>query len=273
MEIYDDVFLLLGLEGANVGIIRGDGEVALVDAGWTEETVEMVLSYLSLVADLDDLRYVLVTHSDRDHIGGLRRLRDEFGVKIVVNEGDLQSVSNPSPPMRPVRPDVVFKEESELVVGDVVLDLIPTPGHTPGSTCIYYEERRLLFSGDVVMPPFFHARYNREIRVPIVRGSFETYLESLNRLADLEVDWLLPGHGMPVRDGGRIIEEYIEVTSTILGKAFNLLKDELTPSELAERLHAFPVMGPRIIEELRLQGKITKRGMKTIVEEARYQAK
>jgi hydroxyacylglutathione hydrolase len=270
MRIFDDIYFLCGLNGANAGIIKGEGEAALVDAGWTDETVEMILSYLSLVVHPEELKYVLVTHSDRDHIGGLSRLQTELGAEIVVNEGDVGNVSNPMPPIAPSRPDVVFQDEREIVVGGIELELIPTPGHTPGSTCIYYRDRSLLFTGDVVMPAFYHARYDREIQAPIVRGSFETYVDSLKRLSELEVDFLLPGHGMPIRNGNKRIREYITTTSTMLEKALGLLEDELTPSELAQKMNAFPMMGPRIIEELEREGKIMKTGMKTLLQEPSY---
>ena len=96
----------------------------------------------------------------------------------------------------------------------------------------------------MVIPPFRHAQYNREIELPIVRGTFETYLDSLKRLSGLQVGWLLLGHRMPIRDGNRRIREYITLTSTMKEKALNLLEDELTPSELAEKPNAFPMMGP-----------------------------
>jgi glyoxylase-like metal-dependent hydrolase (beta-lactamase superfamily II) len=270
MRICSEIYFLCGLNGANVGIIKGDDEVALVDAGWTEETVEMILSYLSLVANPEDLKYVLLTHTDRDHIGGLSRLQNEFNAQIVVNEADAEDVSNPLPPVTPSKPDITFREERKMVVGGLELELIPTPGHTPGSTCIYYRDHNLLFTGDVVMPPFYHARHNRIIQAPIVRGGFGVYVDSLKRLAKLEVDWLLPGHGMPIQNGKRRINEYITITSSLLEKAYNLLEDELTPSELAEKLNAFPTMGPRIIDELEREGRITKTGTKTLLTEPVY---
>ena len=273
MRIFDDIHFLCGLNSANVGIVKGEDEAALVDAGWTDDSVEMILSYLSLIVRPEELKYVLVTHSDRDHIGGLSRLQAEYDAEIVVHKDDAEHVSNPIPPIKPSKPSVVFQEERKLVVGGIELELIPAPGHTPGSTCIYYRDRNLLFTGDVVMPSFYHTRYDREIQAPIVRGTFETYVNSLRRLAELEVDLLLPGHGMPIRNGNRRIKEYIATTNTILEKALSLLKDELTPSELAEKLNAFPVMGPRIIDELEREGKIVKTGMKTLLQEPSYRKK
>lgn len=270
MRICNEIYFLCGLEGGNVGIVKGDGELALIDAGWTDESVEMILSYLSLVADPEELGYVLVTHADRDHVGGLSRLQNEFDVKIVINKGDVENISNPMPPVTPSRPDVVFEERQKLVVGGVELELIPTPGHTPGSSCIYYHDRDLLFTGDVVMPPFYHARHNRIIQAPIVRGDFNVYVDSLRRLVKLEVDWLLPGHGMPIQDGNRRITEYVTITSTLLERALDLFEDELTPSELAEKLNAFPTMGPRIVSELEREGRIARIGMKTILQEPLY---
>ncbi|MDD1715868.1 MAG: MBL fold metallo-hydrolase, partial [Methanolinea sp.] len=79
-------------------------------------------------------------------------------------------------------------------VGDLVV--IHTPGHTPGSICLYHAEERALISGDTVFTEGGFGRFD------FPGGSRDTLLSSLRRLADLDVEGLYPGHGTPVQRGG-----------------------------------------------------------------------
>ncbi len=87
------------------------------------------------------------------------------------------------------------------------MEIIPAPGHSPGSVCIYWPARKALFSGDAI--------FNQGIgRTDLPGGSGMQLKESIMRIASLEAEILLPGHGTPVigqkavRDNFRIIEEY-----------------------------------------------------------------
>lgn len=97
-------------------------------------------------------------------------------------------------------PDRVLTGGERLSVGDRDWDVVHTPGHSPGHVCLFSAADRLLCSGDhllqVVSPP-----------VTFERG-FEmdpmgSYLDSLERVAALEPELVLPGHGPPFRDGAR----------------------------------------------------------------------
>jgi len=90
-----------------------------------------------------------------------------------------------------LQPDILLRE-GELKIGDVVLEVLETPGHSPGSICLYYPEKRALFSGDVIFQDGIG-------RTDLPGGDSRQLKESIKRLTCLDVEYLLPGHGEPVR--------------------------------------------------------------------------
>jgi glyoxylase-like metal-dependent hydrolase (beta-lactamase superfamily II) len=79
-------------------------------------------------------------------------------------------------------------QEGDLRLGDLNFQVLVTPGHSPGSICLYWEDRRALFTGDVV--------FNQGLgRTDLPGGSGDLLKLSIRRLAALDVEILLPGHG------------------------------------------------------------------------------
>jgi glyoxylase-like metal-dependent hydrolase (beta-lactamase superfamily II) len=77
------------------------------------------------------------------------------------------------------------------------LTVLHTPGHTPGSICLFLEEERALISGDTVFTDGGFGRYD------FPGGSRAALSRSIGRLASLDVEGLYPGHGSPVHHNGR----------------------------------------------------------------------
>jgi glyoxylase-like metal-dependent hydrolase (beta-lactamase superfamily II) len=87
--------------------------------------------------------------------------------------------------------DVQLKDEDVLNVGKHKLKIIHTPGHTPGSICIFLEEwgKRILFSGDIV---------SAQGRLGFINGpgfNLDDWKKTLKHLVDLRIDAMFPGHG------------------------------------------------------------------------------
>ena len=81
-----------------------------------------------------------------------------------------------------------FLQEGDVKIGDSSLQVILTPGHSPGSICLYWSEKKALFTGDVI--------FNQSIgRTDLPGGSGKLLKESITRLAELDVEVLCPGHG------------------------------------------------------------------------------
>jgi glyoxylase-like metal-dependent hydrolase (beta-lactamase superfamily II) len=92
-------------------------------------------------------------------------------------------------PIPPSVPAVDLAEGGTIRFGEVRLQVLHTPGHTPGSVCLQSTDDGLLFSGDTL----FAGGWGR---VDLPGGSTEAIVESLGRLADLEpIVAVLPGHG------------------------------------------------------------------------------
>ncbi|WP_214468461.1 MBL fold metallo-hydrolase [Microbacterium flavescens] len=201
-------------------IVTPDG-ITVVDAGlpghWNDLTDELA----SLGRSLDDIRGLVLTHGDSDHIGFAERLRREHGVPVYVHAADADRAKGgdkPKTPMGPLRigPTLGFftyalrkkgfrtehlTEVVEVADGDV-LDLpgspriIGLPGHSPGSIAIHSSIAGAVFVGDALTTR--HVLTGRPGMQPApFTDEPALALKSLDRLAGVDAAWVLPGHGTP----------------------------------------------------------------------------
>jgi hydroxyacylglutathione hydrolase len=163
----------------------------LVDAGVSPVTVSPYK---------DDISMIILTHCHFDHIAYVREIRELCGASICIHaldspglKDDRQSLSLHFGARSPgLVPDRVVGEGER--VGE--LRVLHTPGHTPGSICLFHEEEQALISGDTVFTDGGFGRYD------FPGGDRTALMESIERLASLRVRGLYPGHGNPVIDGG-----------------------------------------------------------------------
>jgi glyoxylase-like metal-dependent hydrolase (beta-lactamase superfamily II) len=165
-----------GPTGNNTWLIPGR-EPALIDGGTGKpEHVEAVAAAL----DGAPLARVLITHWHPDHVSGIPALRERWRTLTVI---DVPGAPVPA--------------------GDGVLEILPTPGHSPDHLCFYDREAGDLYCGDM-------ARLGGTIVIPARKGGdLRAYLESLRRIRVLAPRRLLPGHGPIVDDPIALIDEYI----------------------------------------------------------------
>ena len=85
------------------------------------------------------------------------------------------------------RPDQTITQDTVLDLGEEI-HLLAVPGHTPGDIAIYHPRSKVLFAGDAIL----------EGMDPYVRPdsiSIKTWIKYLERLKELDIEWILPGHG------------------------------------------------------------------------------
>ena len=87
-------------------------------------------------------QYILLTHSHSDHIGALAELRSKLGVPLAAHAADSSRL--------PLPPEVLLDDGNTLPVGKINLEVLHTPGHTPGSVC--FRTSKYLISGDTIFP-------------------------------------------------------------------------------------------------------------------------
>lgn len=129
---------------------------------------------------------VLVTHGHPDHL----ETAGSFGpsARWAMSRIDYDFVLQYLGARAEMPQPAFFLQEGDLAIGDTALQVILTPGHSPGSVCLYWPQKKVLFTGDVV--------FSQSIgRTDLPGGSGKQLKESITRLAELDADILCPGHG------------------------------------------------------------------------------
>ena len=200
------------LIGANAFLISDDDELTLVDAGHRGSIV-MLRRYLERVGrSLSDIKRIVCTHGHPDHIGGVSEIARATDAQVLMHPADMERLRIRLREVfsgRPVPGAIIAyltraPEASPLVDGDVVpalggLRVIHTPGHTPGSICLYSPSRRLVIVGEILQ------RLRGAVTYPnyVFTDDMGLARRSIARLAELDIETILFSHYPALREGGR----------------------------------------------------------------------
>jgi len=185
----------------NVYLIYGDG-ITVIDTGFSG-TEKLIAEYIrSTRHDPSEIHLIILTHAHPDHTGAAKALRDMTGCMIAANPLDAPGIEHPDPALlEPPAPGMQPLVSGGVPVGrllpdggtldlgkGLVLELLATPGHTPGSLSLFMNKERALFTGDAVQAPG---------RAPIFTDPV-ALVRSLRRLAAIPgVRHYLPSHDLP----------------------------------------------------------------------------
>lgn len=183
----------------NTYLLRGSKTV-LIDPGHAHLFHHVRLGLMDVGLTLEEVDVVLITHGHPDHLEAVTLFRDPTLFAMSRTEYDfvkpwLSLFGNGAE--NDLEPHF-FLQEGELNIGDLRLQVIPTPGHSPGSLCFYWPEHKALFTGDVVF-------YQGLGRTDLPGGNGEALKESIRRLATLESEYLFSGHGAVIK-GRKAVE-------------------------------------------------------------------
>jgi glyoxylase-like metal-dependent hydrolase (beta-lactamase superfamily II) len=203
------------MRGANAFLIVED-RLSLIDAGLPGSRGRLERYIARLGRSLGELDRIICTHGHPDHVGGARELAAGRAEVLLhpddaeaIRSGIWDALRSPSrgrffaalsqPPLT----------SSPLIDGQILpvlggLEVVHTPGHTPGSVCFYARRDRLLFTGDVLEV--------RRGRVTFASSIFSTDVraarQSTRRLADLDVETIVFSHFPPWRtDAAAVLRE------------------------------------------------------------------
>jgi glyoxylase-like metal-dependent hydrolase (beta-lactamase superfamily II) len=212
----------------NVHLIVSEGEGALIDAGFPDD--KSISARLTDLTSFDlKLRYIVITHHHFDHSSGARRLRDETGGLIVMHKDEApllhkaaeqelpsdveipedrkefaQNVQEFRAEAAKATADELVEDGHVLRLGALTLKLVHTPGHTAGHISPFLEDGRVLFAGDNVLG------LGTTVVPPPPHGDMGTYIQSLNKMRDLNADVMCCGHGPAVKEPNRKLQELID---------------------------------------------------------------
>ena len=201
MKLLDDLHLIEGTPGGNVYLIESE-TITLIDAGW-RSSAEGIAAYVrSIGRNLDDIQNVILTHGHPDHCSGVEHLRRRTSFRVWAHGATTRAGTDGTRRIRYLRLPMIPTVVVDRIVSDgdklpfvEGLYVVHTPGHTNGSICLYWEDRKALFSGDTLLSG--DGRYfGRSIWYP--GSNTRLHRESLKRLLQLDLDAVYVGHGVPV---------------------------------------------------------------------------
>lgn len=194
-----------------VVIDRASGEALIVDA-----PPDAAAAIDQALTDAGARPVMLVlTHTHWDHIGDAEAIRSRYGIPLYVHPLDRARLDDPGETPVPIPPTQVDRELAdgdELRLGDSILVVMHTPGHSPGQISLYLASADLLFGGDTLFP-------NGYGRTDIPGASEEDTVTTIRRLLDLpDAVTVLSGHGEPTTIGReRRWMQHVADTGRLLG--------------------------------------------------------
>jgi hydroxyacylglutathione hydrolase len=194
--------LPVGLLQCNCSIVgdESSGEAVVIDPGDEIERVQEILTRHNLKA-----KYIVATHAHIDHVGGIEKLQRVTGATVLMHRDDLPLYQNMAvqAAFLGVRAPGVVKVDDLLKPGDVLrwgslaLEVMHTPGHSPGSVSLHLPgENQRVFSGDTL----FQGSIGR---TDLWGGNYKQILRSIRDtlLHFPDQTPVYPGHGQPTTIG------------------------------------------------------------------------
>lgn len=254
----------------NVYLIVAD-PLTLVDTGPKTDKALMALGeqLRRLGHTVADIKRIILTHTHEDHCGLAGTLQQESGARVYVHEWELGNISGERPTRvnrhllqragvpteeleqmaaryelihrfaDPVEDVAAYRDEQEFVFASGTWRVIHTPGHTPGSCCLWREANRLVLAGDTILKnitpnPVLNADpIDPQRRFP----SLGEYLVSLARLRSLAPTLLKTAHGDDVSDYEEHFHRLIKHIQERLQKVISLVpRQGITAWEMARLL-------------------------------------
>lgn len=210
--------------------------VTVIDAGLAGQWKEFTAELAAMGRSVDDVRGVVLTHGDGDHIGFAERLRRDHGVPVFVHEADAaraRGEASTKPEWGHLKIGATARflwyalrknglrttpvaEVISVRDGDM-LDLpgspriIGLPGHSPGSIAIHVPAADAVFVGDALTTRHVLTGAEGPQPAPFTDDPAGA-IASLQRLAGLHATWVLPGHGTPWSGG---VDEAVRLVTEV----------------------------------------------------------
>lgn len=203
--------------GCCVYLVYDGAEWLLIDIGYSDTVAEIVDLIRQMDFSLSDCRYLIATHADVDHIQGLQLAKDMLPSAESIGHPDAArllregnrvvtyaeiAAQNISIDLPPLKLDRTIDDGDFIQLGNRQLEVWHTPGHTIGM--LSFRMDNLLFCADNIY------RDGCVGNIDAHHGSdILDFMDSLTRIRNSDVEWLLPSHGPPFRKDNALLDEAI----------------------------------------------------------------
>jgi glyoxylase-like metal-dependent hydrolase (beta-lactamase superfamily II) len=232
-----------GITDISVYLIKGSKSYLLVDSGWnTDESFNALQKGLGGIgAEVKDISQILITHVHPDHYGMAGRIKKLSGAAIamhhiekdfigpryismdeLLNQTDRLLIANGVPHKEmialrdatvglehyvvPTMPDRILHDGETITAGAFTFRVLWTPGHSSGHICLYEPAKKILLSGDHILPKITP---NIGVHPQSIENPLGRYIKSLQEIKQLDIELTLPGHDQPFTNLKTRIDEII----------------------------------------------------------------
>jgi glyoxylase-like metal-dependent hydrolase (beta-lactamase superfamily II) len=225
LRLSDRCFAITGLGylppwTVNAGFITGDETTLIVDTGANAAAAYTIHGYAT-IARASNRLLVLNTERHFDHIGGngyfrelgvdvyghvsIQRTEDEFRAEIAEFNGEISNAARRSRHESQVfyhathlaNPNCPISEDSRMDLGNCEVEILLTPGHTPSNISVYVPSDGVIYCGDCLVNGYLPNLDAGGV------ADWLIWLNSLDRIADLDPQTVVPGHG-PIAKGSQV---------------------------------------------------------------------
>jgi glyoxylase-like metal-dependent hydrolase (beta-lactamase superfamily II) len=215
-EIAEGVYLI-SAGRSNIYLLAGD-DLTLVDTGMPGEEENVVGCIQKIGRTIEEVKHILITHAHLDHMGSLAALKKASGAKVVAGSQEQDYIQGTKKTWTMDREGLagklfkaalfftetfIFKYEPADVDiscrgGETIdcfggIQVVGSPGHTPGSLSYYQQDKKILFTGDALSGV-------SGLRLPPMLGcaDYRKALRSVEKFTELDFELCLFGHGDPL---------------------------------------------------------------------------
>jgi glyoxylase-like metal-dependent hydrolase (beta-lactamase superfamily II) len=225
IEVAPGVHSMHQSKGGHVhAFLLDDGQnLTLIDTLFDTDGGLILETIRRMGRSVNDLKHIIVTHGHRSHLGGLAALKQLSGATVYAHQWELDIIAGqrkaqgvtlrPIHPLNPwlqvyplqlgltlgLSPHVPCTVDQTVADGDRIgpIQVIHTPGHSPGHLALHWPERSVLFAGDAIATwPELGPGW------PAFNLNHQQHRLSLRRMANLDAQVIAVGHGEPITAGG-----------------------------------------------------------------------
>ena len=188
-QVKGNIYEVKGGSGANTGFIITEKEVLVIDAKMSEESAKQMIAEIKKLTS-NPIKYVIITHSDGDHVNGLVGFPPDVTVISHHQARKDMDAAFKDPKLRLLLPSVTFSKKMKLYSGRKTIKLFHFgPAHTSGDAVVYLPEEKVAFLGDLIFvgrDPLIHRHKN---------GNSFGLVDALQNILKLDADTFVHGHG------------------------------------------------------------------------------